>query len=461
MGDIPLATVGEPLLLHDPEITQNIDVYVDDFLACSLDGTFGGIHTTDRLYRVVLNSFDAMFAHDIDMDANLIREEAISIKKLKLEARAREEAIILGWIINTRDMTIALPKDKASKWQGLIKTMLDAGACSAKEMERMIGRFVRVTIIIPAAKAYIIHLRRIFHQQKVRGTITLDRKARDQLDFWRRMFDVATQGAKLETIVMRMPTIVFFTDAAGAGMGGYCHNTGRGWRYPFPEGILDHTTINHLEFLAELISPLLLRHENNKGHHALMWVDNSAAVSWNTKIPKSDEFAEFLFHAQGDIMLERNFTTWCSHIPGEENVIADILSRRVGLSVKEVVTEIITQSATNSFPMTSQIQVLDLPANIVCWISSILRKVMHGGHWPRELPRASCDRGKGGRHSAKEWNSTHCWAGTFTRTDFRSGSPSWQVPGGGDFADHLTYRLKRITCERSWNTWVRPSSYEA
>ena len=146
-------------------------------------------------------------------------------------------------------------------------------------------------------------------------------------------------------------------------------------------------------------------------------------------------------------MLERNFTTWCSHVPGEDNFVADILSRRVGLSVQEVVAEIITLGVSHSFPMSSQIQVADLPANIICWISSTLRKVMHGGHWPRELPPARCERGKGGRRSAREWSSTQCWASTFTRTDFGSGSPSWPVPGGGDFADHLTYCLKQITCK--------------
>ena len=460
--DVPFETVEEPLLLPDLACGQIMEVYVDDFMAVSLDRSFGGLHATDKVFNVALNSLDVMFRHKVKLEPEgMVREEAASVKKLDLESQARETGRILGWDVDTRRMRIALPAEKEAAWTETINQFLTDGHCSAKEMERTIGRLVRASIILPGASAYIVHLRRIFWAQKRSGSIVLDKRAREHLAFWCGLLEVAKRGTKIASLVLRMPTRIFFTDAAGAGMGGYCHETSRGWRFAFPPGILKLTTINHLEFLAGLVFPLLLRHEHNVGHNTLGFIDNTNAVAWTTKAPRSDDFADFLFRAHADILLERKSTMWYTHVPGEENFVADILSRKVGHSPREVVDKIIMHGHTHSLSISKQIRVMELPEDIVSWISSTLRRVMQGGQWPQGLPPLKHERGGGGSGSAQGWKSTPSAETTITRTNNASESRSLQGRAGEDFAEQLASRFRRTTCEKLWKTWVRPSCYEA
>ena len=66
--DVPFKTVEKPLLLPDFARGQIMEVYVDDFMVVSLDRFFAGLHATDKVFNVALNSLDVMFRHNVKLE---------------------------------------------------------------------------------------------------------------------------------------------------------------------------------------------------------------------------------------------------------------------------------------------------------------------------------------------------------------------------------------------------------
>jgi hypothetical protein len=71
----------------------------------------------DNAYRV--NAAIPLAIHSISRPLNkndpIPRTETISLKIFKAKGRMEEVKKILGWIVNTRSLTIALPPDKHTK----------------------------------------------------------------------------------------------------------------------------------------------------------------------------------------------------------------------------------------------------------------------------------------------------------------------------------------------------------
>ena len=66
----------------------------------------------------------------------------ISLRKLKGKGTASEVKKVLGWIINTRKMTMALPETKGREWKRIITDLLSSGVCHPKDLECLIRKLV-------------------------------------------------------------------------------------------------------------------------------------------------------------------------------------------------------------------------------------------------------------------------------------------------------------------------------
>ena len=86
--------------------------------------------------------------------------------------------------------------------------------------------------------------------------------ARADLELWLSLIDRSIEGTSILNLVWRLPSLIHFTDASGYGISGYSLFLGQTWNFSLPSGILEVTTINHLEFLAFLVHFLLLEFEN-------------------------------------------------------------------------------------------------------------------------------------------------------------------------------------------------------
>ena len=135
-------------------------------------------------------------------------------------------------------------------------------------------------MIIPGSLAFIMALRQAFYHASD-GWAVLNQTCKFDLSLWLEIIDLGTEGVPLEKLLLRLPSDTHFTDTSSKGMGGYHMETSYIWNYPFPSGILEKTTINHLEFFAIIVDLLLTAYHNHiNSHHILIWIDNQSSVFW-------------------------------------------------------------------------------------------------------------------------------------------------------------------------------------
>jgi hypothetical protein len=96
------------------------DIYIDDSIGIAPD--IGD--TPLRVNRAIPLAIKT-FARPMDTNDQLPRQEIISLKKLKAEARLAETKTVLGWDLNTRQLIISLPRDKYERWSEAIQLCED------------------------------------------------------------------------------------------------------------------------------------------------------------------------------------------------------------------------------------------------------------------------------------------------------------------------------------------------
>jgi hypothetical protein len=60
------------------------------------------------------------------------------------EGTLEEEKLVLGWLVNTRNLTLSLPKDKFENWTSEINKLLTKKRVKHKNLECLIGHLNHV-----------------------------------------------------------------------------------------------------------------------------------------------------------------------------------------------------------------------------------------------------------------------------------------------------------------------------
>ena len=94
--------------------------------------------------------------------------------KLLAETGAEEIKIILGWILNFRNITISPPEKKYVSWKVAILEILEAGNTSFKKLEQMIGRLVHLVIVLPSIRHFMSRFRELLRKSVNRRRINLN-----------------------------------------------------------------------------------------------------------------------------------------------------------------------------------------------------------------------------------------------------------------------------------------------
>jgi hypothetical protein len=128
--DIPINDIGK------------VDMYIDDTIGVALDLA----NNTKRAQNAMPLIIHA-FARPLDSSESTPRLDLISLKKFQAEGKMEEVKTVLGWIINTRSLSISLPVDKYSKWSSHIKEISSASTVNSKQLETLLGRLNHVASI--------------------------------------------------------------------------------------------------------------------------------------------------------------------------------------------------------------------------------------------------------------------------------------------------------------------------
>jgi hypothetical protein len=466
----------DPVLLEDStEFAQakQLDVEipaddwgrVDDFID---DGIVIVPDLHDNRNRAVQSLLLAIhvLCRPLDPNEPITREDCLSLGKLAEEGTLSEELTILGWQVNTRKLTIALPEKKYRRWREDISSYIRSKKISHKNLESLIGRLNHAATACPLMRYFLNRVRKTLENWNSKNTNKkveryLSTTVLEDLKLWLSAFLPRIRaGLSLNLITFRRPSYICWSDACPQGLGGYDYQ-GIAWRFPIPPEF--HNAVQRKNNSLELVAAVVTVWSAILGGRAasetcfLALCDNSSAVGWLHKANVDDSKNLPLHRAArkyAEILLSAHCCLYSQHIPGERNGVADALSRKEELSDIELTHFI---RSTYPFQVPASFQILPLQQEILSWLTSWLHSCKEIMVSPRTQEIKKLESGGGGRN-IRDSSIMNTISGLHTLHQVNE-QPSWELsPQPSDDANFLDL-TKRIwqqqQYKRPWANWVR------
>ncbi|KAM4698712.1 uncharacterized protein WCC33_014250 [Rhinophrynus dorsalis] len=236
-----------------------------------------------------------------------------------------QELEFLGFMVNSRDASLSLPRTKIRSIRREIRYVLRQNQISLRLLARILGLLAAsIQAIFPGPLHYRAlqrlkarHLRNGFGYADL---VALSTDAREELLWWLKHLD-AWNGRAIFGV---MPDLVIESDASLLGWGARLGDLSTGGKWSSEEASLH---INCLELLA---GSFALKSLTKDRVHCcvLLKMDNVSAVRYinrlgGTKSKPLEELAKDFWH----FCLDRNITVVAEHLPGLSNAVADWNSR--------------------------------------------------------------------------------------------------------------------------------------
>ena len=132
--DIPFHAARESVKFTITEYRKT-DVYVDDIITVSVDSR----KNLRRITRAPITIIHAIADISLANHTTVRRNDIVAEDKMEAEGAAKEEKICLGWLLNTRTLSVKLPKHKAIAWTSQIKDTLQNTTVSNKNLQSILG----------------------------------------------------------------------------------------------------------------------------------------------------------------------------------------------------------------------------------------------------------------------------------------------------------------------------------
>ena len=469
--DVPFG-VGRELVV-DIELNEKgmSDVFIDDTFAQTLD-----LPGSDNVVRVSNASLLAIHAIARPLLSNepIPREAMAALAKLIAEAGAEETKIMLGWFLNLRELTISLPDNKATAWTQEIIEMLEEGKTQAKRLERNLGRFVNIGMILPYVHHFLSRIRTLLKKAKRRqSAVLIPIPVQEDLKLMRRVIERANKGVDMNILAHRMPDHVHRNDSCPFRMGGYAIN-GKAWRWIIPADLRFRATNNLLEHLANIttIKIRLLSGEIKKGDCVLSMSDSMVSTSWLRKSnfdeepdiqddgtyqmdPIQAEVRAEVAREHALMMMENEICEYEQWFEGRKNVVADALSRDDNRD-DETLTKIILSSCPEQVP--PHFEIVPPPKEVVSWLTSVLQKLPVREQLREQHTRSKLGRGDDGVSGQKneDLGKTHSWTDSPENTRQNCWADSPKRCDQPSFQSQLMKPWLKSQSEMPSHMWQRP-----
>ena len=460
--DVPFG-IGSDLIVNIPvDARGTVDVYIDDFIGLCVD-----LKKTDnatRLERAPLLGLAAV-SREVSPSEPLPRDEMDARTKLKAETGLTEIKVILGWLLNFRTMTIALPENKFIAYSRAISEMIERGWTSKVELEQNIGRWVHLGQIIPFIHHFLSRLRFLLRKAEKKRMVVINENCVADLEFLQTTLKRCRNGMDINTLTYRRPTHAYRSDSCPAGLGGYS-DEGYAWRYYLPQDLQFRASNNLLEHIAAIITPWIdiIAGRLKRGDCALSMTDSTTSEGWLRKtnfiedgesaIQATIRIEVARLHATHYLENEiREYSQW---FRGADNQVADALSRDDDRSDEEL-TKILRSHCTSQVP--SHFEIVPLPNVITSWLTSLLLWLPQKQELAEVHTRTTLGRGRATPHTATASAST----GTISSTGLTDSkkSQSWELSPWlyvkGDFRDRVMVPWLKAQSKIPLTQWLQPS----
>lgn len=253
----------------------------------------------------------------------------------------------LGFVFDSRNMSIELPLEKRNRILELINVIKRLLTCKIRYFAHFIGLLVSA---VPAVKYGMLYIKN-FERQKFGALLKSSQnynapmlinhsKIKEDLDWWSKNIPHAIDDIRQDTF-----DIEIYTDASSTGWGAYCQElTAQGWWDR--EEKTKH--INFLELLA-IFYGLKCFVNNLSSCNVLIRVDNSTALSYVNRMGSIKH--------ENLSLLTRDIWRWCevrdiwlraSYIPSKSN-LADKSSRIISLETEWELNSHFFETIVNQF----------------------------------------------------------------------------------------------------------------
>ena len=454
------------------------DVYVDDEILAA-QGTEDRLN---RLRRQLLHLNDAVFRPNDQDDDPQLRREPISTKKLlKGDACWSTRKVILGWTVDTLRKTIELPPHRAQRLLDILNMTKDRSRISVKHCHRLLGELRSMLLALPGGSGLLSQLQHSLKHSD-RHRVRLTQATRHCLaDLHALALDVAERPTRLAEL---FPThhghYYGACDAAKSGFGGVLFPPPSSathplvWRAPLPAHLQQRLisdanprgtiTNSDLELAGTVLQDhLWVTTTDCRERTVHTCCDNTPAVAWRSKGSVSTNGpAAYLLRLASLQQRHHRHVPRLSYIPGPQNTLADMASRRFDLNDSQLLAAL-DHLAPQTKPWRMQ---HPTPAMLSCVISALQSKRPEPTWGPIvPVPPTRSGGTAGSRLYPTSGSPTHCSPVSLTKSPFsaslHNASAMADSAGVAGLSELRTFVTRYYTSRRrspNWGPRIRDSA---
>ena len=445
------------------------DIYVDDFVGL----VQGNTRRRTKVKRALLSSLDQVL-RPLDPTDSPHRQEPASIKKCrKGDATWATRKIVLGWLLDTLQLTVELPPHRITRLHDILASIRPTQRrIATKTWHKILGELRSMTLAIPGARGLFSTLQEAFrHPEPTGNRLRLHKHVHDfLLDFQWMASDVSSRPTRLTELVPTHPTVIGACDASGLGMGGVLFiQTPQGvspilWRSPFPTPVVKSLvsfdnpsgtitnsdlelagTIGQLDVLAQAAD---IREQTI---HNL--TDNTPTLYWHRKGSTTTTGpAAYLLRLAALHQRHHRYLAQHDYIPGPSNVMADDCSRLWHLTDTQLLAHF-----ESHYPQRQPWQLFPLREQMHSALISALFKRRSEPECALNEPVPTIAIGPSGRSSATPTLSTLSYATSRTQSpSSRSSDSSIETdvsPPATTPSELALWRTRSVQWARRWPHW--------
>ena len=442
----PSHTIAVPLPPRvDPHLARRsrrklayVDIFVDDFIGAAQ----GRRRHLRNVRRTLFHTIDSVFRPLAPIDPPS-RKAPISVKKLQAgDASWSTCKDVLGWLINTKHMTLQLTPRRTARLHSLLFSEFPRGRkrASILDWQKLLGELRSMVLALPGASGLFSILQDALPRDpNATSRIALTTTIQLILDDFRELYhDLLHRPTRLYELVPLTPTIHGNHDAAGHGAGGVWFPTpysvartcnvrtsprGRKrrrtkphpvlWRMPFPKDIQDRLvswsnphgdiTNSDLEQLGGILhQDCGAQCFDIRERTTLSRTDNTSTLFWSRKgsATTSKATAELL-RIRGLHQRFHRYISLSDHLPGILNQAADDASRLQHLTNSQLLAYF-----NSTYPQQRSWHLWTPPPKMRSLLIGALRNKRQPSASLRVAPAPPTPTGIIGPVSAPSWPST-------------------------------------------------------